>query len=140
MKTSKIFSLEVDTVRELVQRAAEIGVTHSALADLLLRGGLEKLPAEKLQAWARAQREAAAAARGPSSRLTRAEVIARDALQTEWQTFAELRAATGQGIGVLHRALHNLAGHGLAEQATTNNARDAKGRAINSTWRLKGGA
>ena len=72
--------------------------------------------------------------------LTMASARRSDALTAEWRTFAELRAATGQGVGVLDRALRNLAGHGLAEHHEVIGARDSKGRDVNSKWRLKGGA
>jgi hypothetical protein len=139
VKTSKIFSLPLDTVNELATRAAAVGVSQSALVDLFVRGGLATVSEERLQAWARAQRTERAAA--AVSKLKGSEIAALEALPAgDFLPFHETRAVSGQGEAVHWRALKGLEARGLAEMQVPDrpvHVDPRTKRPVTSHWRKK---
>lgn len=132
MKISTIYSLDVETAKALRDRANAIGVSYSALADLLLRGGLASIPEPKLQAWA------AGLKNGSQADSTKpSEARALEVLTPEWQEFKLTRALAGQGDAVHWRALQALAARGQAEMKALDHAHvdPRTNRPIVSLWR-----
>lgn len=135
MKAATTLSLGDKTATQLTELANQLSVPRSSLADLLLRYGLARATPEKLASWAQGEQRRSI----PGAVHVRgSEAIALRALTAEWQTFEQLRIGARLGVGVLNRALHGLQTSGRAELDTVIGARDAKGRAINSRWRLPG--
>jgi hypothetical protein len=119
---------------ELRDKAKELGVSMSALADLFLRHGLASAKPEALAAWART------AARKPDAEDVKtrpSEALTLSCLTPEFRFSEEIRRETGQGRGVLWRSLQRLEHLGLAESEHKNSIKDALGRAMHSKWRLK---
>jgi hypothetical protein len=136
VKVAKIYSLPPGTVDAIAKRAAAVGVSQSALADLYLRGGLATVPEDKLQAWARAQRTERAAA--VTNRPKGSESRALEVLTAEWQPFSATRAVAGQGDTIHWRALKGLEARGLAEQKALDHAVHVDPRTkrpVTSHWR-----
>jgi hypothetical protein len=136
VKVQAIFSLPAETVTELRARAATVGASYSALADLFLRTGLAKVPDAALRSWAEGQRQARV--RAPVNRPKASELKALAVLTSEWQDAKATRAAAEQGEAVHWRALKGLEARGLAEMLVPDapvHTDPRTKRPVSSQWR-----
>lgn len=136
MKVPAIFSLPAETVTDLHARAATVGVSYSALADLFIRTCLSKIGVDQLKHWAESQRQARV--RVAKVKPKASELKALSALTSEWQDAKTTRGAAEQGEAVHWRALKGLEARGLAEMLkplTPVHTDPRTQRPVSSQWR-----
>lgn len=102
------YILKSDLIVEVNALAARIGCSHSALAELLLKGGMARTSEETLQAWALKRRTE----KDPPPDAGSLEGAVLGQLTTDWRRFD---AMTLRGAQVTWRTLFKLRTAGLVE-------------------------
>lgn len=131
------FHLTVTTTSSLRSRAEEVGVSYSELADLMIRFGLEKLPLEKLRAWASTKTSTRSGRSGAALTLPEREVL--ESLRRAGPGALRRPQDFPGPVAAVRGALSRLALRGLVHSWTADGGEDLRdrwGHPLDSWWWL----